>query len=70
MYNRKNSKEKLMKLFKLTEDCYDALETANAMLKLIYEKYPNNKTVDVALNMTITNIKNATELILKIQDNI
>ena len=70
MFHKNTTDKNTIKLFKITEDCYDNLEMANALLSLLCEKFTDNKNTNIILSKAILKIKTATELVLKIQSGL
>lgn len=70
MFKKNIQKEKFRRILQLTEHCYDNLETAQVLAKLLQENFCDNKNAAVTLDVVLSNIKSAVTHILEIQKNI
>ncbi len=70
MFKKNVQIEKSKRILQLTEHCYDNLETAQVLAKLLQENFCDNKNAAVTLDVILSNIKSTVNYILEIQDSI
>ena len=64
------SKENKKILFEMTENCFDNLEMANALLQLALNNLDHKGPVKIALEKAQILVKNTVETILEIQQKV